>query len=224
MKRCVLLILAALVLQASWAAGSTVDCAAVPPGRARTCLLGEGWELVQDEDGVQVFTRDHPGSSVREVLARTRMSAPPKAVMDLLTDFDGYTRFMPATLERSKLLARENSTYYVFQQLALPFVDDRFYTIRLETRADPAGQGLTLSWRLSDDPRYRVQGRGSPLKVNDGYWALRAADSGRATDATYFVHTDPGRIWAFVANLANRVSVPDMVKTVRRRVERRGAP
>ncbi len=224
MQRPLTPILGALVLLTFWSRVGAVDCAGLPAAQAPSCLAAQGWELVHDEDGVQVFTRAHPGSSIREVLARTLVSAPPKAVLSLLTDFDAYTRFMPATLERCKLLAEEQDTYYVFQQLDLPFVDDRFYTIRLDAKADPAGKGFSLAWTLSDDPRYQVQGRGSRVNLNDGAWTLREAAAGTATQLSYQVHTDPGEIWALVANLANRVSVPDLVSAVRNRVARAEGP
>jgi hypothetical protein len=195
------------------------DCTQVRGARLDACLTGNGWQQVHDDDGIRVYTREHPGSSIREVLARTTVRTEAGALLALLTDFDRYTEFMPATLERSELLAEQDGSYLVFQQLDLPLVDDRYYTIRLRSAADAAGAGLRLSWDLAGDGRRARQGRGSPVRVNRGFWWLKPGERAGETEAVYFVHTDPGEIWPFVANMANRISVPEVVRAVRERAE-----
>jgi hypothetical protein len=200
-------------------AGAAEACADVRGAGLAACLEGEGWEEVQDEDGVHVYTRRHPRSNIREVMARAIIRADARTVYEMLTDFDRYTEFMPSTLERSELLAEHDGSYFVFQQLDLPFVDDRYYVIRLSPGTDAGGEALRLSWDVADDGRFTVRGRGSRVRVNRGFWLLRPTARQGETEAVYFVYTDPGDIWSFIANMANRVSVPDVVRSVRERAE-----
>jgi hypothetical protein len=211
----------ALILGGPAVGPAAASCMDGPTAGLAACLAADGWEQVQDEDGIRVYTRDHPRSNIREVMARTLIRSDPQALFQLLTDVDRYTEFMPSTLERCELLAEHDGSYFVFQQLDLPFVDDRYYTIRLSPGTDAGGEALRLSWELAKDSRYAVEGRGSRVRVNRGFWSLRPTGRPGETEAIYFVHTDPGKIWSFVANMANRMSVPDVLRSVRERAEGR---
>ena len=213
---------ASLLLGAALAAAAALaddDCREIVSGALPACLARAGWRQEQDTDGVQVYSRSRPGSAVREVLATTRIRAPAAAILARLTDFEQYTDFMPDTLEACVQLHREGDTYWVFQQLDLPFVADRYYTLRLDVERDPdRPERVALVWRLAQAARFQRQGHGRRVAFNNGYWSLHGQPDG-STQVRYYIHTDPGHLWHWVVDLANRVAVPDVVKALRRQFE-----
>ena len=195
------------------------ECLDVSPASLGDCLQDSGWEQTHQADGISIYSRRTPDSNVREVLAAVLIRASSRTVESILTGFEQYTDFMPETLERCELLHRESDSYWVFQQLNLPFVSDRFYTIRLQsTHSAQTPERFRLSWSLAKETEYRRRGHGEEVKMNNGSWLLMGQPDG-TTLLRYQVHTDPGHLWGWVVNFANSVAVPDLVKAVKHRAE-----
>ena len=195
------------------------DCRQQPDLDLHDCLTNEGWKRKLKDDQLSVYARSHAGSKVREVLATTRIRAPRQAIVSALTDFDNYTSFMPDTLEKCEQLHRDGDSYWVFQQLNLPIVSDRYYTIRLQLSEPAELSGWNqLQWTLASEPEYQQRGRGSKVAFNNGYWSLRSEPDGN-TEVIYYIHTDPGHLWSWLVDLANNKAVPDVVKAVKQKIE-----
>jgi len=199
------------------------DCTAAPPDRELRCMIDHGWKLEQDKDGIRTYMRRKDGSSIYEVMARLTISSYARNIFEIIMDFDNYTEFMPDTLDLCKLEARDGHTYWVFQQLSLPLISDRYYTIKLTSDVSHAADGhYRLDWTLADPFLYPRKGRGMRVDLNDGYWSLAQQGEREVTDVIYYIHTDPGGyVWDWVVNLANSVSVPDVVNAVRARAEKK---
>jgi carbon monoxide dehydrogenase subunit G len=184
----------------------TAECLDTVPEDLHDCLIGADWEQRHRTEGISIYSRNIPGSNVREVRATAHIQAPAKEIYTLLTDFDRYTTFMPSTLERCELLHRESDNYWVFQQLNLPFISDRYYTIRLQATQNTDKPGrYNLSWQLAEDAEYRRTGLGERVAFNNGFWSL-SEQAGGTTLVQYYIHTDPGRLWGWVVDLATQCS------------------
>ena len=201
-------------------APAQADCRQQPGYELHDCFNNEGWKRKLKDQQLSVYARSRRGSDVREVLAVTQIDAPLQTIVSALTDFNNYTSFMPGTLEKCEQLQRDGDSYWVFQQLNLPLVSDRYYTIRLQLSEPTEFPDWTvLQWTLATEPGYQRKGRGSKVEFNDGYWSLRPQPDG-STQVIYYIHTDPGHLWSWVVDLANNKAVPDVVKAVKRKIEK----
>ncbi len=214
---CVWLLGACLLLTV---APAQADCRQQSGYELHDCLKNEGWERKLKDHQLNVYARSDSGSDVREVLAVTQIDAPLQTIVSALTDFNNYTSFMPDTLEKCEQLHRDGDSYWVFQQLNLPIVSDRYYTIRLQLGEPTEFPDWTvLHWTLAPEPDYQRKGRGSKVRFNNGHWSLRPQPDG-STQVIYYIHTDPGRLWSWLVDMANKKAVPDVVRAVKRKIEK----
>jgi hypothetical protein len=132
---------------------------------------------------------------------------------------------MPYVESTKKVGMESEKVFYVYSQLAPPFIDKRDYTIRVSDDSEwKDGQGfLKSSWTLAPPDK------GPPPKkdvvrvaVNDGYWKLEPTDGGKKTRGTYYLFTDPGGgLPRWIVNTANSGAVPDVFKSIRRAVAKK---
>ena len=184
-----------------------------------------GWEQAAQTDGVTVYSRARPGSSISEMKAVGLISAAPQEVWKAIRDYPRYKDSMPYT-EESRVLSseREGKVILFYSVVNAPLVDRRDYIIRIVDESDwQDGKGyLKASWTSAAD-------RGPPerkdlvrVKVNDGYWKLEPRESGLKTLATYYVYTDPGgAIPKWVANRGNGTAVPNVFKAIRKSTQQK---
>jgi len=183
------------------------------------------WEEAAKDNGITIYSREIPGSEVREMKAIGLIDAKPHEVWKALRDYPNYTKTMPYTTE-AKVMGQEDGdkVIYFYSRLDLPLVDNRDYLIRITDDSDwKDGAGyLKVSWANFDakkgDPRYVEPKEGvvrTPL--NDGFWKLEPRDGGNKTWATYYVHTDPGgSVPKWIANKANSTAVPNVFAAIRK--------
>jgi hypothetical protein len=73
---------------------------------------GPAWRLESDENGISVYSRKMEGSSIREVLTETTISAPLKRVLKAIEDYRNYPEFMPYVKE--SIVSEEEMRNMVF--------------------------------------------------------------------------------------------------------------
>jgi hypothetical protein len=181
---------------------------------------GEGWVKAAETDGITVFTRDKPGSEVKEVKALGMIDAPPEAVWKVLRDYPKYKERMPYT-EVATVVATEDGgkVTYFYSKIAAPFVAKRDYTLKIVDESDwKEGKGfLKSSWVMAPDKGPAPADGVVRLKINDGFWLLEPKDGGKKTHATYYLFTDPGgSVPKFLVNQANSGAVPDVFRAIRK--------
>ena len=185
------------------------------------------WEEAAQDNGITIYSRQMPGSEVREMKAIGLIDAKPQEVWKVLRDLPNYTKTMPYTVE-AKVLANEDGdkVNYFYSRLDLPLVSSRDYVIKLVDESDwKDGAGfLKVSWSKFDAPK--GDPRSVPPKdgivrtpLNNGFWKLEPKENGNKTWATYYVHTDPGgSVPKFIANRANSTAVPNVFSSIRKAV------
>jgi hypothetical protein len=183
------------------------------------------WEEAAKADGITIYSRDVPGSEVREMKAIGTIDAKPQEVWKAIRDYPSYTKTMPYTAE-GKILGQEDGdkVIYFYSRIDLPLVDNRDYVIKLTDDSDwNDGAGyLKVTWTKLDPPkgdRYFVEPKNGVVRVpvNDGYWKLEPRDNGNKTWATYYIHTDPGgAVPKWIANKANSTAVPNVFAAIKK--------
>jgi hypothetical protein len=178
------------------------------------------WRKVSQADGIAVLSRQQPGSPVAEMKALGEIDAPPHEVYRVLRDYPNYNKTMPHT-EESRVLAtsEEGRVVDFYSVVAAPVVDKRDYVIRTRDESDwREGQGyLKVTWKELEEGAPPVKPGVVRVKRNEGYWVLEPREGGKKTFATYYLYTDPGgALPSWVVNMANRNTVPEVFKTLRR--------
>lgn len=190
---------------------------ASPAGTAAHTTDVQGWRAVGATPEGRVHHRPMPGSAIPQVLIATRFAAPADAVYAVVTDYAHFAEFIPDVAE-SRIIREAGNVQWVFHRLhfAGP-VADRVYVMRSVGSVDAAG--YRVEWSLSpESPPAGAQGI-SPRQFS-GFWELRPTTDGKATEARYAVHSDPGgRIPAWLVTRMTDRYVREVVSAVRGRLK-----
>ena len=208
------------------AAGAVAVCLAlaVAPVRAiDPCEVDLG-SATEERLGDRALTWDLPAVGKwrvlrREAAGRIRegcglgvIEAPLSAVRDVVDAAADFAQFMPRVLE-SDVEPVSPGVYLNRQILDMPFpVEDRRYTVRVETGAveTGAGTGWQARWTY-------VEGSGN-VRESRGSWTLIPLDSER-TVVVYRVLTDPGgRLPAWIVDYTAPRALRRVLAAVRERV------
>jgi len=179
------------------------------------------WDFAHETEGIKIYTQKKEGSEIREVKAMAFVDAPPSRVFKVIGDYNHFKDFMPYTKE-SKIIAQQDKVTYFYTLISPPIVSNRDYTLKLTDYSTFDGKTgfYKVVWEAANDkgppqPKGVVR-----LDVNRGFWLLESTEGGKKTFVTYYLYTDPaGAIPLFLVNQANKESVPDLIKAVRKRVK-----
>lgn len=145
-----------------------------------------------------------------------RVVAPADIVFAVVTDYDGFERFMPMVRDSIRRGDR-NGRSVVHQSIDLPFpISNRYFEIEVESRDQPTRRG----WRCLESRWSYVPGSGN---IAEGYgrWEVLEDGAGRALVA-YVAFVDPGGKlpgWAF--SWATRQGLPRILQAVQKEARRR---
>jgi hypothetical protein len=153
----------------------------------------DGWEQIDDEEGIVVWRREVPGDSLVEFRGRGKINAHIKKVLAVLHDQERKTEWLARCRENRLVRAKSIDKNIIYNRVRsdFPLVDDRDAV--LETSLDywPEQRKVRINvWNTTDPLVPPVDGvvRIPRLKVS---WTLIAIDE-KTTDATYQVQADPG--------------------------------
>jgi len=157
-------------------------------------------------------TRRDAGGRVSEGCGFGVIEAPLSAVRDVIDAAADFDQFMPRILE-SDVEPVSPGVYLNRQVLDMPFpVEDRRYTVRVETGAVETGTGTGWQARWT-----YVEGSGN-VRESRGSWTLIPLSPER-TVVVYRLLTDPGgRFPAWVVDLAAPRALRRVLASVRGRV------
>ncbi|MBF0118268.1 MAG: hypothetical protein HQK79_05485 [Desulfobacterales bacterium] len=197
-----------------------------------------GWKEKGDEGYYKTYVREKKDSGTGEVLMIGVVDGSPQKYFAVVGDYDNFPEFMPYLKYVKKQHSEkvdENKTYnYVFFYFASPVVADRFYNLKLLDEKNANGKKGTYksSWTLEKgtyrktpaDPeisKYVKSGdKAVETAFNEGYWLLEPLEDGKKTKITYYVWTNPGgSIPDFIANKANTVALPKLMKAIQERIK-----
>jgi hypothetical protein len=182
------------------------------------------WKRVKAKDGVVVYSREVPGTPIREVRGTGVIDAPLLAVLAVINDVDAYPQWMPK-VRTARALARP-SRYEVigYSRMRAPWpVADRDAVVRARARFDRARGEVAvalkaLPWPSLPPPKGVVR-----MPRFDGLFTLRREGAPR-TRIDYQVLGDPaGNVPVWIANLVARELPLKTIQRLRKRVAAVGA-
>src|SRR4051812_9667824 len=94
-------------------------------------LAGDHWEGVMSGP-ITVRTREVPGTAAKDVWAEGVIDAEVQDIQSTILDAEAYPRFMPYFKEsRFVGAAAADGSRLVYSRMALPFVSERDYVVRV---------------------------------------------------------------------------------------------
>lgn len=173
------------------------------------------WKQIAEKDGIRVATRQVTGSDVSEVQAQGVIEAPAAQVLAALLDVESYPRTMPYTAE-VRVLKREGESVWIYQVIDAPLASKRDLAMKISVVRGPGGRVGTrwvLANELAPPPREGMV----RVPATEGSWELLPIRGGKATRATYRIHSDPGGgLPRWIVNQANKTAIPDAFAAVRK--------
>lgn len=164
---------------------------------------------------VLAILEDIQGSPVKIGKGVGIIPYPPVVVMQVIADLNNYKDFMPFTKESEVDLKRSGGdVIYFYSRLDVPFIDDRYYTLKMSQEENVDGHRGTFFFCWSLDPEKKTN-----LYLNSGSWKLVPyGPEGGKTLAYYTVITDPGgNIPNFIKNKSTKVGVPSVYEAITKR-------
>ena len=192
------------------ACGALLSLSSLAPAHAQV----SEWKQVHSERAydLKVFSRERPGSAVRELRATALLDVPAPQVLSFLADTAGQPGNLPP-LESAQLLRRDGDEELYHMTVYLRWVSRRDYCVRIAVRRAEAGRG-EVTW-TQDDAGCPAPSRGIVrMRHNTGTWHVEEVtlpDGNRGARIVYQALTDPGG--AVPAWIVNRASPGSLVHT-----------
>ena len=184
-------------------------------------LAPEDWTFSRRLGDVDIYRQPINGSRFPAVRAHARINASAKALYAVISDYEHFRDFIPSVLD-SRVLARQMSTLSVYQRLGFPLmVADRHYVIQVTENLVQAGEGLLrVTWQLDRQQSLSLtSGSAVVPDAFSGSWRLAELEEGRASDAVYSIHVEPGGMLpAWLFSSASERYVFQIIQAVRRKL------
>ena len=183
-----------------------------------TRAADSNWEEISRTPTLTIYTRDHAGSSVKEVRAVGTFDQPNWVVKNVLDDAEHYAQFMPHVVE-SKVISRDHSKGQVvaYARVDPPLISERDYTILVQDESSNTDKGplYKTKWSPANDKGPPEKPGVVRIKNNEGSWQLESTDNGTHTRGTYILWTDAGGgVPAFILNSLNKKRLTELFETV----------
>jgi hypothetical protein len=179
-----------------------------------------GWKLAVRDKEVEIYSRPHPGSPLKEFKAIGPVDAPTHAVCAVIDDFQNYPKFMPSVTE-CRVIRRDGDSIVGYQRLSPKACADRDYTLRVWKESWRAPDGLVFMshWSPANElgpPETKGVVR---VKLCEGKWLLEPEGITK-TRATYSIYTDTGGyIPSFIANHVSLTGIKRLFAAIRNQVK-----
>jgi Polyketide cyclase / dehydrase and lipid transport len=182
-------------------------------------VQSEDWKLAKRTGGITIYSRPHPGSHLKEFKAIGEIDAPTRAVFKVIDDVEDYASFMPYVAE-ARVIERTHNSIVTYQRISPKIVSDRDYTVRIEKKSWPVGNGTAYlsEWRAAND-RGPAEKQGIfRVKLVNGSWLLEPSGPDK-TRATYNVFTDSGIVVPpLLANVISETGISKLFAAIRKQV------
>lgn len=184
---------------------STAARAIMPPDN--------NWQLAKNGDGIQVFTRDTPGSDFKSFKATARLDAPLASVIAVMNTPASCMQWVHGCEQayNLKILSFNDRFAYSINNLPWP-VEDRDYVLEIKTQSDPKTGDVIIRMHTVNDMK-PVSPDFVRVTNADTFYRFHAVDANH-TDVTWIQHTDPNG--ALPSWLVNRLLVDIPYESLRK--------
>jgi ribosome-associated toxin RatA of RatAB toxin-antitoxin module len=176
------------------------------------------WEQVIEVEGMRVERRSLPGTGRYEVRVSTSAPFPPPVIFETLWRHHEYPAFVPY-LKHLAILKQSPNEKVIYEQITMPFVRDRDYTVKVTAAREPATGRMQVAFVSAPEEGPPAQAPYVRVTAIHGSWTLVPTRDGGSL-VTYVVTSDPGgALPAWLVNMVQRKAVPALVKAMLDRVK-----
>jgi len=177
-----------------------------------------GWEKMGSSDGIDYFKKEIAGDPVVAMRGEGVVDAPIARVASVVFDDDRAHEWVDS-LAGSKLLKMYGDREFLeYTHIGTPFVlKDRDFLTRGTIESDLKEKIITMRIYSVEDP---LMPPGKYVRGElQGYWKLRATDSGAKTYVIAEMHADPkGSVPKWIVNLFQKGWAKDTIESLRKQV------
>lgn len=184
------------------------------------------WEQVRDEAGIRVQRRKVEGSSLHEFQGRGVINAPLPTVLAVLHDVASAPEWMHKCAGAHVVEHIDERHDVVYNRTSAPWpVADRDTVLASEAVFDASTHEVRIKfWSVTHPKEPPVRGVVRMPSLT-GHWTLTPIDGGRATQAEYQVHADPGgALPGWIVNMVSKQLPFQTIAGLREQVKRRHYP
>lgn len=179
------------------------------------------WRQMSDNDRIQVYRWDVPGSDLLAFKAVARIDAPFAKVGSVLVDIERQKEWMPNLAEARTLHKVGPHERIDYTQIRTPIViKDRDFVLDAKARFDKATGHLILSVTSTTDPQApptnRVRG-----EVYESSYTLWPIEGGARTQVEFIAHVDPkGSVPKWIVNFFSTGFPREVMEALRKQSAR----
>lgn len=183
-------------------------------------LAAPGWEVVEQTDGITVWTREAPDRDLPLLRGAVILEASPHDVLAVITDVERSDEWLRDCAEARVLSRRGEHDYVAYNRTSVPWpLSDRDAVVR--TRAAPMKAGeILVRFQAVEHPAAPIDDDLVRMERIRGLWRLTARPNGR-TRVEYVVDVDPGGNFpAWLSRSASLDFPRDTLHRLRKQVRR----
>ncbi len=158
------------------------------------------WNLRKNNDGIQVYTRNHPGSNILEFKAITTLSGKIDKVKKVVTNVNGSIYWMERIIISKLLKTDSKGNMYAYYEMNVPWPLENRDVVVLQKIKKQTQDSLLIV--ISSIPEYYPEQENiTRIKIAKGHWELIKLQDNK-TKIIYTFYSDPGgNIPTWIVNL-----------------------
>ena len=191
---------------------SLVAAAALGLLAGQTSFAQEAWSLAKEADGIKVYVREVPDSSLREFRGEVQVKTSADRVVQTLKDASAFKKWMPDVVVSDLLRSTSTEQYHYLENKAPWPVSPRDGVYHFTYSRTSEANREVITVRVEAVPNYVPQREGRVrIPKADGHWKLVPTADG--VSVSYQIHASPGG--AIPEWLANRAAVDTPFDTLK---------
>lgn len=190
-----------------------------------TNVFASSWEKIKEEDGIQIFKRDLPNTSLISFRGVGIVDAPVEKIVSIILD-TGRAAEWAADLEESKVLEWKNQPmeYIEYNHIRMPLIlSNRDFISNLKVSVDKNKKQVHVQYSTPNEQKYlKPYYDGNVLGDLDGsYFTLTSVNGGASTQLDGVVVCDPkGVLPNWVVNLFQSSWPYDTIQSIRKQASK----
>lgn len=140
-------------------------------------MVNQGWELEENEGGIQVYSKEVPGRTLKATKSITVLNTTMDRMVQALTDPTQSINWMDRVASAEVIRRDSESTYWVHNLISLPWpMDDRDLVVKIEIQRS---ENRTVV-KMSGDPKM-IPEQEDYVRMPDyqGSWTIEDLGNGR---------------------------------------------
>lgn len=182
------------------------------------------WEEITDEDGIKVWQREVPGTSLVEFRGRGLIPAPMKTITAVLRDQKRKTEWMQNCVGNAAVQYYSGTHLAVYNRTGSPafFISDRDVVLDVRASFNIEEKWLRLDFKNTEHNKMPPVDGVVRMPNLKGFWHM-VYKGPESTEVTYQVQADPGgSIPKWLVNWASKGLPFNTLKRLREQVKKPG--